>query len=68
MGFNKRYLPDLELLQKIRKETGDDLSFLTTYLYRPDGIIGSQGALDFLKNVEEELLIKQLYEAEKNSN
>lgn len=68
MGFNKRYLPDLELLQKIRKETGDDLSFLTTYLYRPDVIIGSQGALDFLRNVEEELLIKQLDEAEKNSN
>jgi len=68
MGFNKRYLPDLELLQKIRKETGDDLSFLTTYLYRPDAIIGSQGALDFLRKVEEELLIKQLDEAEKNSN
>jgi len=68
MGFNKKYLPELDQLQKIRKETGDDLKFLTTYLYLPDAIFGPQSSLDFLKKVEKNLLIKQLNEAKKKSN
>jgi hypothetical protein len=52
MGFNKRYLPELEDLKEIREKINDDEKFLKTYLYRPDVIIGSSKSLDYVKEVE----------------
>jgi hypothetical protein len=59
MGFNKRYLPELEDLKKIREKMGDDENFLKTYLYRPDAIFGSSGSFEYVKEVENSYNEKQ---------
>lgn len=61
MGFNKRYLPDLDKLKEIRDKMNSDKEFLNTYLYRPDVVIGSTDSMDYVKKVES--LVK-----EKNDN
>lgn len=52
MGFNKRYLPELEELKKIRERMDNDKEFLNIYLYRPDAILGHIGSIDYVKEVE----------------
>ena len=52
MGFNKRYLPDLDKLKEIRDKMNSDKEFLNTYLYRPDVVIGSTDSMDYVKKVE----------------
>ncbi len=52
MGFNKRYLPELEMLKEIRKKMNSDKEFLNTYLYRPDVVFGSTESMDYMKEVE----------------
>ncbi len=53
MGFNKKYIPSLEDLMKIREGMNDDDRFLDTYLYKPDALIGSSESLDYLKQLSE---------------
>ena len=61
MGFNKRYLPELDKLREIREKMNSDEEFLNMYLYRPDTVIGSTDSMDYVKGVES--LVK-----EKNDN
>lgn len=61
MGFNKRYLPELNKIKEIRKKMNSDEEFLNVYLYRPDAVIGSTDSMDYVKEVES--LLK-----EKNDN
>jgi hypothetical protein len=61
MGFNKRYLPELDKLREIREKMDSDEEFLNMYLYRPDTVIGSTDSMDYVKGVES--LVK-----EKNDN
>ena len=61
MGFNKRYLPELDKLKVIREKMNSDEEFLNMYLYRPDTVIGSTDSMDYVKEVE--CLVK-----EKNDN
>jgi hypothetical protein len=61
MGFNKRYLPELDKLREIREKMNSDEEFLNMYLYRPDTVIGSADSMDYVKGVES--LVK-----EKNDN
>jgi hypothetical protein len=51
MGFNKRYIPELESLKEIREKMGDDDRFLDIYLYKPDAIIGSPESMEYLKEL-----------------
>ena len=52
MGFNKRYLPELESLKEIREKINSDKEFLNMYLYRPDVVLGSADSMDYVKDVE----------------
>jgi hypothetical protein len=52
MGFNKRYLPELESLKEIREKMNSDKEFLNKYLYRPDVVLGSADSMDYIKEVE----------------
>jgi hypothetical protein len=52
MGFNKRFLPEVEELQKIRESMGDDDKFLERYLYGPDAIIGSIESNEYVLEIE----------------
>lgn len=52
MGFNKRYLPEVDDLKRIREKMNNDKEFLNVYLYRPDAIFGSTGSIDYVKEVE----------------
>ncbi len=61
MGFNKRYLPELNKIKEIREKMNSDEEFLNMYLYRPDTVIGSTDSMDYVKGVES--LVK-----EKNDN
>lgn len=53
MGFNKRYLPELERLKEIREKINSDKEFLNMYLYRPDVVLGSADSMDYVKEVED---------------
>lgn len=60
MGFNKRFLPEVQILEEKRKELGNDLELLKLYLYGVDSFIGSSDSLHFLKKIE-----KQLHDVER---
>lgn len=51
MGFNKRYLPELEKLQETLDRLGNDL-FYKIYIESPDAIIGPTESVDFLNDFE----------------
>ena len=52
MGFNKRYLPELESLKEIREKMNSDKEFLNMYLYRPDVVLGSVDSMAYVKEIE----------------
>lgn len=54
MGFNKKILPQLEALEKIRESYANDAEFLRIFLYNPDALIGSQESLNYLKKIDNE--------------
>lgn len=51
MGFNKRYIPDLESLKKIRETMANDGRFLDIYLFKSDALIGSTESLKYLEEL-----------------
>lgn len=55
MGFNKRYLPDLDKLVEMRNEIGNDREFLRTVLGKSDCLMGSSESLQMIRYIEEEL-------------
>jgi len=54
MGFNKKILPALDSLKKIRENYANDSEFLRIFLYNPDAIIGSTESFAYLKKIEDE--------------
>lgn len=53
MGFNKRYLPDLEDLKKIHEKFPDDREFVKFIVGKSDALIGpseSHAYLDMISN------------------
>lgn len=51
MGFNKRYVPELDSLKKIQEKMGNDDTFLDMYLYKPDALIGSVESIRYLQEL-----------------
>lgn len=51
MGFNKRYLPEVDKLQETLDRLGKDL-FYKIYIESPDAIIGPTESVDFLNDFE----------------
>ena len=57
MSFNKKYLPELPKLIKIRETYSSDEEFLDQYFRKVDAILGSQESFEYIhemrKKVEE---------------
>lgn len=51
MGFNKRYLPEIETLKETLDRLGSDL-FYKIYIESPDALIGSVDSMEFVKEFE----------------
>ena len=52
MSFNKKYLPDLPDLIKIRESYSSDEEFLDSYLRKVDVIMGSQESFRYLEEIK----------------
>ena len=55
MGFNKRYLPELEDLKRKRIELGDAF-FYKMYVTSPDAVIGPTESIDYINRFNKEHL------------
>jgi hypothetical protein len=54
MGFNKKYIPDLQRLKEIRISCKSDEEFLEKVLGKADAIIGSIEAVRYLDKIYED--------------
>jgi len=63
MGFNKRYIQELEVLKERRKEYSSDKEFLNAVVGKSDALIGSKESMDYLDSLYEK--IKSLEERER---
>jgi hypothetical protein len=56
MGFNKRYLPEVEKLKEKRKQFNSDEDFLLSVVGKSDSLMGSEESFRYLdyikKNIE----------------
>jgi hypothetical protein len=53
MGFNKKYLPELQDLVKIRNSYGSDEEFIDSYLRRVDAILGPSDSCSYLREIRD---------------
>ncbi len=58
MGFNKRMLPNLSELIRLRESMGDDMAFLKSVVGNSDCIMGNSDAIDYVNSVELEIFKK----------
>jgi hypothetical protein len=58
MGFNKRYIPEVNKLKELLDEMGEHY-FLKIYLFNPDARIGSKESLDFIDKVYENQKLRE---------
>jgi hypothetical protein len=63
MGFNKRYIQELEVLKERRKEYNSDKEFLNAVVGKSDALIGPKESMDYLDSLYEK--IKSLEERER---
>jgi hypothetical protein len=52
VSFNKKYLPELPALIKIRESYSSDEEFLDSYLRKVDAIMGSQESFRYLEEIK----------------
>jgi hypothetical protein len=55
MGFNKRFLPEVKELEKIRESMKSDSKFIRFFLQDPDAVIGSEDSLNYMRELEKKL-------------
>jgi len=55
MSFNKKYLPELPVLMKIRERYSSDKDFLDSYLRKVDAIVGSNDSFEYLKKIKDKV-------------
>ena len=55
MSFNKRMVPDFDVLVKIREETGNDLEFIKRVVGNSDCLIGDSRSISLIMEIEESL-------------
>jgi hypothetical protein len=51
MGFHKRFLPELDVLKKMRAEINDDKKFIKSVIGKADCYVGSSGASQYIDDV-----------------
>ena len=52
MSFNKRYLPELPDLIKIRESYSSDQEFLDVFLRKVDAVMGSEESFRYLDEIK----------------
>jgi len=55
MGFNKRYLPELEVLLERRKRYETDEEFLNAVVGKADALMGSCESMDYIDDLYEKI-------------
>jgi hypothetical protein len=51
MGFNKRFVPELDVLMERRKNYSSDEEFLSAVVGKSDALIGSSESIDYLDQI-----------------
>ena len=51
MSFNKKYLPELPELIKVRESYSSDEEFLEVYFRKVDAVFGSQDSFDYIQKI-----------------
>ena len=59
MGFNKRYVPELESLKERRKEYSSDREFLNAIVGKSDALIGPVESIKYLDSIYEKIKEKE---------
>jgi hypothetical protein len=55
MGFNKRYVPELEVLMERRKKYDSDEEFLNSVVGKADALMGSVQSMEYLDSIYEKI-------------
>jgi hypothetical protein len=55
MGFNKRYIQEVEVLKERRKEYSSDSEFLQAVVGKSDALIGSKKSMDYLDSLYDKI-------------
>lgn len=55
MGFNKRYLPELDKLKKMRESFSSDSDFLYNVIGKSCVLIGPSDSMDYLNYIRKEI-------------
>lgn len=55
MSFNKKYLPELNDLIKIRENYSSDEEFLDQYFRKVDAVIGSTDSFNYIKDMRKKV-------------
>lgn len=53
MGFNKRFLPEIDEMQRIYDACESDIEFLEKVVGKSDAVMGSAESFEFLRIIEE---------------
>ncbi len=55
MSFNKKYLPELPALIKVRENYSSDEEFLELYFRKVDAVFGSQESFEYIRKMREKV-------------
>jgi hypothetical protein len=55
MSFNKKYLPELPELIKVRETYSSDEEFLDRYFRKVDAILGSQESFEYIQKMRKKV-------------
>lgn len=55
MGFNKRFVPELDVLMERRKNYSSDEEFLSAVVGKSDALIGSSESIDYLDQIHDNI-------------
>lgn len=55
MSFNKRIVPDFDILLKMREEIGNDSELIKTVVGKSDCLLGDSRSIDMIKKIQESL-------------
>jgi hypothetical protein len=55
MGFNKRYIQELSVLERRRKDYSSDKEFLKAVVGNAEALIGPKESIDYLDSIYEKI-------------
>jgi hypothetical protein len=55
MGFNKKFLPEVEDLKKMREKYADDREFLNRIFGNAEAFLGSVDSYEYLKKISDQI-------------